>query len=642
LTSMTSTQTYRPDVDGLRAVAVLAVLAFHAFPDLVPGGFAGVDVFFVISGFLITGIILHDLRSGSFTFLEFYRRRVRRIFPALILVLLACLAIGWLILLPDEFRQLGGHVAAGAAFVANIALWRESGYFATAAELKPLLHLWSLGVEEQYYVVWPLLLFLLRGKPRPMLAMILAVAAGSFAVNLWMTARTEWAAFYLPFGRFWELMAGSLLAYMARYGRLPQSYPNLKAWVGVALVAASLALLHGGRALPGAWAALPVVGAALLIWAGPGAWLNRNVLSAPALVWVGLVSYPLYLWHWPLLSYARIAQGGEPSTTWRLALCAASVVLAWLTYELVEKKIRFAKVASVKRRSFPALAASMAALGAAGVLALQSVLHPQSASVPLLAEISRAATDWDYRGNGVLRGDSDQTILLFGDSHMQQYLPRVRKLIAERTRPVRTVIFKIHNGCAPVPGIERPLRNCSGFVEEALRLARRPEVDTVVIAGSWAGFLKRPVYRVGDPDQSPIDVLAPENAWVLEGFERALHGLAQEGKRVVLVLSSPRGPAFDPKSFVRRAGLMVEPSAAPAFVPRSKATEPSVVIDERLKRIALAIGAVLIDPADWLCTASHCPTADELGRPLFMDGSHLRASLVRDRFSAIDAYVYLR
>jgi peptidoglycan/LPS O-acetylase OafA/YrhL len=633
---------YRPDVDGLRAIAVLAVLAFHAFPHAAPGGFAGVDVFFVISGFLISGIIFDGLRQGTFSFADFYWRRIRRIFPALVLVLAACLAFGWLVLLPDEYRQLGKHVAAGAGFLSNVVLWREAGYFDTAAELKPLLHLWSLGVEEQYYVVWPLLLFLFRSQPRQMLAMILAVGVASFAANIWMTANTESAAFYLPFTRFWELMAGSVLAYALHYRGRRETYSNAKAAAGLALLSASMVLLDPQRSFPGWWALLPVLGTALLIAAGPSAWINRKVLAQPAMVFIGLISYPLYLWHWPLLSYARILEGGEPSATLRIALLGLSLLLAWLTYALVERKVRFAKRPTLKRIAVPALAVSMTGVGLTGVLALQSRLLPHSASVPLLVEISRAASDWGYSRDRVIPGDTDKAVLFFGDSHMQHYWPRIEKLVTERAAPVRTVIFKTIGGCAPVPGIERRFHNCSRFVEEGLRLALRPEVETVVIAASWLGFVNRPVYRVGDPSATLIDVLAPENDWVLEGFEAELRKLAQAGKRVVLVLSSPRGEAFQPKSLIRREGMTIEVRARVAPVPRSKATERTASIDARLKAIAHAAGAVVIDPADWLCTASHCPAADEFGRPLFTDGSHLRASVVRERFVAVDRYVYLK
>ncbi len=633
---------YRPDVDGLRAIAVLAVLAYHAFPHAAPGGFAGVDVFFVISGFLISGIILEGLREGSFGFADFYWRRVRRIFPALVLVLAASLALGWLLLLPDEYSQLGRHVAAGAAFVSNIALWREAGYFDSAAELKPLLHLWSLGVEEQYYLAWPLLLYLFRARPRRMLAMIVALGAVSFAANLWLVAERPSAAFYLPVSRFWELMAGSALAFFSVHGARQARFADAQAAGGLLLLGAALALLDGTRAFPGWWALLPVLGTVLLVSAGPHAWINRRILAQPAMVFVGLISYPLYLWHWPLLAFARIAHGGEPPAALRLALLALSLALAWLTYALVEKRIRRAQRPSLRRMALPALAGSMAALGGLGLLALQSQLMPLSASLPLIREVSLASTDWDYVGDQVVPGDSRKAVLFFGDSHMQHYWPRIHKVVSERAAPVRTVIFKTTGGCAPVPGIERRGQQCSRFVDEGLQLALRPEVDTVVLAASWVGFVQRAdYYRVGDPAAAPLDVLAPQNAWVLKGLEAALRRLTAAGKRVVIVLSSPRGDAFDPKSVIQREGMTIGVRAGLAPVPRSKLVQLTSPIDARLIAVAAAAGATVIDPTDALCGASHCPAADELGRPLYKDESHLRASVARERFFAVDKYVYL-
>jgi peptidoglycan/LPS O-acetylase OafA/YrhL len=630
---------YRPDVDGLRAIAVLAVLAFHAFPQSAPGGFAGVDVFFVISGFLITGILLDGLKDGSFSFAGFYWRRVRRIFPALILVLAASLALGWLLLLPDEFMQLGKHVAGGAGFVANLVFWREAGYFDTAAELKPLLHLWSLGVEEQYYLVWPLLLFLFRKEPRRMLAMMALLAVLSFGANLWLTAWRPSAAFYLPVTRFWELLAGGLLACFAAR-RLP--YANLQAGLGALLLAAGLFLLSAERSFPGWWALLPVAGTALLVSAGPAAWINRRLLANRAAVYLGLISYPLYLWHWPLLSYARIVQGGEPPASHRAWLLAASVVLSVLTYELVEKKIRFARRPRVRRLSFPALAASMALLGVGGLLALQSQIRPQSASLPLVREISSASADWDYDGDRVIPGDTRKTVLFFGDSHMQHYWPRIEKLVREHSAPLRTVIFKTTGGCAPVPGIERRGQHCSRFVEEGLKLARRPEVETVVIAASWVGFVDRPdYYKVGDPSQTPLRMLAPESAWVLKGLERELRKLTAAGKQVVLVLSSPRGPAFDPKSVIERDFMTVQVRHPLGRVSRSELVQVTSPVDSRLIALAAAAGASVIDPTEWLCSKAFCPAADDSGRPLYKDASHLRASVVRERFSAVDRFVFM-
>lgn len=625
---------YRPDVDGLRAVAVLAVLAFHAFPGLAPGGFAGVDVFFVISGFLISGIIFQDLERGRFSFASFYWRRIRRIFPALVLVLAACLALGWLLLLPDEYNQLGRHVAAGAGFLANVSFWLETGYFDTAAELKPLLHLWSLGVEEQYYLAWPLLLYVFR---RHALWMIVALGAASFALNIWLTPRDPSAAFYLPFTRFWELLVGSALAWFASYKKTN----NLAAFIGAGLVLAGFGLLNAERAFPGWWALLPVAGTALLIRAGPAAWINRRILAHPAAVFVGLISYPLYLWHWPLLAYARIVEGGEPSAAVRVFLLILSFALAWATYQFLEKPIRFGVL--VRRIAVPALAATMVGVGFGGVAAYRSALEPHSASLPLVGEISRASSDWQYRGDRVIAGDTPKAVLFFGDSHMQHYWPRIEKVLAERAAPVRTVMVKTTGGCAPVPGIERKRGHCSRFVEQGLELALRPEVDTVVIAASWVGFVgRRDYYKVGDASRTPLNVLAPGSEWVLEGFEAALRRLVAGGKRVAIVLSSPRGEAFDPKSQIERDGMVIRVQARHAAVPRAEISALSAPIDERLRRIAAAVGATLIDPIEWLCTPKHCPTADDAGRPLYKDATHLRASYARERFGAIDQFLYLK
>ena len=608
-------------MDGLRALAVLAVLAYHAFPSVLPGGFAGVDVFFVISGYLITGIILDDLERGRFTYRNFYWRRIRRIFPALILVLAACLALGWLVLLPDEYAQLGKHVAAGAGFVSNIALWREAGYFDSAAELKPLLHLWSLGVEEQYYLAWPLLLLLFR---RHMGWMIVALGAASFALNLWMVGTHPTAAFYLPFTRFWELLVGSFLAFPRK------DSPAGKDWIGIGLIVLGFILLEPQKAFPGWWALLPVLGAALLVRAGPQAWINRRVLAHPAMVFVGLISYPLYLWHWPLLTYARIVHGGEPPVALRLALLAASMLLAWLTYQLVEKPIRFS---GISRRAVPALATAMSATLILGVLAFQAKLLPESAANPQIAEISRASGDWGYGAQTRFHGDSPRTVLFFGDSHMEHYLPRIQRLMQAPRAPVRTVLFKTEGGCAPVPGLERRSQRCAQFVEDGFAAAMAPEVDTVVIAASWVGFVSRPdYYRAGDESQAPVD---PGAEWVLRGFEERLARLTAAGKRVVLVLSSPRGAAFDPKAAIDREWLNLKISSP--FKPVERIRPP---IDARLREIAARSGAAVLDPADWLCSASSCPTADADGRPLYKDESHLRASFART-LEALDGFVYL-
>lgn len=379
---------YRADIDGLRAIAVLSVVGYHAFPTVVSGGFIGVDLFFVISGFLITTIIVDSLGRERFSFIEFYGRRIRRIFPALLLVLAACFTLGWFVLLTDEYRQLGRHIAGGAGFVSNFLLWSESGYFDNAADTKPLLHLWSLGIEEQYYIIWPLLLWMAwkrRINPEIMVALL---AIASAVLNIRGVTSDPVANFYSPQTRFWELMVGSFLAcclsrrrafadWIAappdrlrdRPGILSDAIGgargrgNVMAFCGAVLVACALALVNRQSAFPGWWAMLPVFGAALMIAAGPNAWLNRVVLSNAVLVWFGLISYPLYLIHWPALSFAGIVAGEALSNGHRLAIVLASILAAWATFRVVEAPIRSGHASTAKTLTLTAL---MLAVGYAG------------------------------------------------------------------------------------------------------------------------------------------------------------------------------------------------------------------------------------------------------------------------------------
>ena len=349
---------YRTDIDGLRAIAVLVVVAFHAFPQWVTGGFIGVDIFFVISGFLISTILYENLAAKQFSFLTFYARRIRRIFPALILVLLTCFGVGWFVLLPDEYAQLGHHMAAGAGFVQNFVLWGEANYFDNLAETKPLLHLWSLGIEEQFYIIWPLLLWLAYRLRANLLVVTLLIGGVSFFLNIEGIKGNATATFYSPQTRFWELLAGATLAYVnlsgLRFANSPVKPQGLSRWsngaatLGMALLILGLVLIHKKSLFPGWWALLPVLGTILILWAGPQAWLNRTVLSNRVLVWIGLISYPLYLWHWALLSFARIMESETPNEWVRLGLVLSSVGLAALTYYWLEKPIRFGKYPTAK------------------------------------------------------------------------------------------------------------------------------------------------------------------------------------------------------------------------------------------------------------------------------------------------------
>jgi peptidoglycan/LPS O-acetylase OafA/YrhL len=357
---------YRADIDGLRAIAVLSVVGFHAFPNWFKGGFIGVDIFFVISGFLISTIIFGNLERDSFSFVEFYSRRIKRIFPALLLVLIASFSFsfGWFQLLAEEYKQLGKHIVGGAGFVSNLILWGESGYFDNAAETKPLLHLWSLAIEEQFYILWPLLLAFVWKRKWSFLTITAIIALISFSLNIYAINGNPTAAFYSPLTRFWELMIGGLLAYIALHRpNLNKKYKNAQSLLGLITLLLGLLVINRESAFPGWWALLPTFGAFFIISAGPDALLNKKILANKVLVWVGLISYPLYLWHWPLLSYIRIVELGTPTRSMRIFVVFISILLAWLTYRLIERPIRFGKQGKTITLSLLVLMVSVGFMG---------------------------------------------------------------------------------------------------------------------------------------------------------------------------------------------------------------------------------------------------------------------------------------
>jgi Predicted acyltransferases len=378
---------YRADVDGLRAMAIIPVLLFHAFPTVVPGGFVGVDIFFVISGFLISSIIFRGLQRERFSFPGFYANRIKRIFPALLLVLGVCAVFGWFSLLPDEYTQLGKHILGGAGYVENLILRREAGYFDTNSSLKPLMHLWSLGIEEQFYLTYPFLLWAVWRLRGNLLAIIVPLVLISFSLNAWQVRTDAASSFFLPQTRFWELWMGGALAYLDIFRpdvgrRVTRSWanlvprvpvqkqisssaaivPNTLSTVGMVLIAISLLRVRES-AFPGWWALLPVCGASLLIVAGPAAWINRTILSNRVAVFVGLISYPLYLWHWPILSFASIILQDDLSRGMRTAAVCLSFLLAWATWRFVESPIRFGRKIWIKTAALAAISVMIACVG---------------------------------------------------------------------------------------------------------------------------------------------------------------------------------------------------------------------------------------------------------------------------------------
>lgn len=498
---------YRPDIDGLRGVAVLSVIGFHVFPSWVRGGFVGVDVFFVVSGYLITSIIIGGLAEQRFSFAGFYARRIRRIFPALIAVLAACYVYGWFNLYADDYEQLAKHIAGGAGFVSNVVLWNDAGYFDIAGARKPLLHLWSLGIEEQFYLVWPLLLWAAWKRRLNPFWPTLVILGASLVTGVFVVRRDPIAAFYSPVTRFWELLMGAMLAHarvdVARaWTHVAPRARHVGSAAGMALILASVAFLDQTRIFPGLWALVPTGGAALLIATGPDAWANRRVLSRGGLVWVGLISYPLYLWHWPLLSFAHIAQGQSPTRATPIIVVAVSALLAWLTYRLIERPIRYGWLRS---RAVPALCTAMVVVFGVALFTFQSGglvdravnrsdeahfiqyyerLHKKGLRAAYwdacdfldwTTESTKTALDPECTKAGV-RG----TVLLWGDSYAQALSYGLKDALASQVRLAQVTA----SGCPPrLPDVDVNDRDiCARANTRALAAVRELKPDLVVLA----------------------------------------------------------------------------------------------------------------------------------------------------------------
>ncbi|WP_446030512.1 acyltransferase family protein [Lelliottia amnigena] len=361
-----STIKYRAEIDGLRALAVISVVLYHAFPGLIPGGFVGVDIFFVISGYLITSILLQENKRGEFSILEFYRRRINRIFPALLVVMISVMVFCWFTFFSDEYMQLGKHVAGGAGFVSNIVLYSESGYFDSSSAVKPLLHLWSLGVEEQYYIVLPVLLWALYRLRLSLFVSLAIVALASFSFGAIEVYKNQISGFYLPQYRAWELFAGSLIACASASesdARLPLSVRKALAVVGLILIAACLFLYSESLIFPGFYALPPVIGSCMVIMYAKYFRPVNVLLSNRLAVIIGLISYPLYLWHWPVISITRIINGDIPPSSVQAYGLILSLALACGTYFLVERPLK--RIKSVKLKTIP-LALMMIIVGSFG------------------------------------------------------------------------------------------------------------------------------------------------------------------------------------------------------------------------------------------------------------------------------------
>lgn len=528
---------YRPDIDGLRALAVILVVAYHAFPEWVPGGFIGVDIFFVISGFLISSILLLGLDANTFSFLDFYSRRILRLFPALLLVLSCALLLGWFTLFADEYSLLGKHIYASAIFFQNFNLLSEAGYFDEAAITKPLLHLWSLGIEEQFYLIWPFLLWLgYKLKIRP-ITLIIFLGISSFALNIAITFHDPRFAFFSPITRFWELLVGSSLAYIRISSRKLQ-LGHLSIF-GLGLVLIGVLCIRDASRFPGFLAVLPVMGAFFIIASTETSFINRWVLSNKLMVGIGLISYPLYLWHWLILSFIRITQSGE--VLWWVRGCAIifAIILAILTYKYVEKPFKTNKFRQQKTIALTVLMMLIAFIGwnihIRDGLAFRSVVLKNANPVELE---SLEANGWAQH-EGFIQGFtcknySDECaplnlqkkkILVWGDSHARMMSYGINQSINSNWQQLLIAV----PGCNP-----------------AISLASGEHLDECAKNNTFATLQIQKFH----PE---IVLLAQRDAWDPLKADILFNELVKMGVKKVLYLGkSPEWTAKLPKIVMRR------------------------------------------------------------------------------------------
>jgi peptidoglycan/LPS O-acetylase OafA/YrhL len=519
---------YRPDIDGLRAIAVLSVVAFHFNIGPVPGGFTGVDIFFVISGFLITGNIVERLDAGSFSFWDFYQRRIRRIFPALLVVLLFTLLLGSLAFREgDIFRVSTGSpferaftsVAVGAVFLTNLALMRTSEYFQQTAITQPLLHLWSLAIEEQFYILWPLILYGIRAIKMRYLPFALVIAALSFGINIFTVYTEPTIAFYSLSARAWELMIGSALAClpMAQQPRLGPT-ASIRSIVGLVLIFTGLFAIHSATFFPGWAALLPTVGAALVISAGPSAVANRSILSAKPLVWIGLISYPLYLWHWPALQLFEL--NSDFHSFERIVLKAIAVLFSilagWITFRAIEIPFRFGKWRRPSHAG--ALLVMMMVVGLTAEIAPNIALNSLSRHQQAMIALLKKSTDYDlakmfgerpcfryYKRETSaifiqnkcleLKYPGRKIVFLLGDSHSASLSLGLRPLFDQS----RVNFLQVSTAwCEPMSNNDGD-RTCKDISDLALNTISELHPDLVILDSYWL-VASRPPYFVGGGD----------------------------------------------------------------------------------------------------------------------------------------------
>jgi peptidoglycan/LPS O-acetylase OafA/YrhL len=597
---------YRPDIDGLRAVAILSVIFYHMDLTFMKGGFIGVDVFFVISGYLITSIIENNIERDIFTIKDFYFKRARRILPSFIVVVMTVLIVGFVILLNNEFILLGKSVTSGVLFWSNMWLNSQTGYFDKVSDLKPMLHLWSLAVEEQFYFIWPLLLMFMPKKHKATWLIILCI--GSITYSLYCSAYHPGRAFYFLASRFWQMGAGGILA-IAYKNQTTQQRWKLSARTldylsisGFCLIIASTMLFTKFQSYPSWRAILPTLGAVLLISAGPSALVNHKLLSHKAIVAIGLISYPLYLWHWPLLYFVRVASFMESTLFSRLIAVAISFVLAYFCTHYLEKYFRKIPTDSPRLIQLIKLHFLMGAIGLAASyfgnfnrisdslnVGLNRNYKSNINKICLLPAVLRFEAQWceSDKRNPVQK-------IIIGDSHAGALFPSL--LATSEKNESWQIIAKA--GCAP----HTPA--CKGFFQKtSAALTHHPEIKEVLIVFS-SRLLDENSARFLSNEKDINHSSREEVLQTLSSFVSSL----SPGRKIKFLIAPP-ALTSEPQFCLKRPFTLNDNSsyALKCILPKEQIEDSMQSYRELIKQlIRLHPEIIVIDPINIFCQTSTC------------------------------------
>ncbi len=623
---------YRPEVDGLRALAVIPVLLFHAGFGT-PGGFMGVDIFFVISGYLITTLIVRDLQLGTFKMRNFWERRIRRILPAAAVMVIATLLTGALILLPDSFENLGQSALAQALMVSNFYFWQQDGYFAAPSDYEALLHTWSLAVEEQFYLILPLLLVYLNRKSPQRIALILgAIFLLSLIWSFFGPYLHPMATFYLLPARAWELLLGSLIAILAIKvpgGRFGAAVLSL---MGIALMVYPMLTYAPTTPFPGIAAIPPCLGAALFIIATRGhATLAGQVLSLPPFVFIGKISYSLYLWHWPLLVFGRHLSIHETPLETRIALLAASLILAILSWRFIETPFRKPGLLATQTQTqtFRFFYATTAVVAIAGTLAYKTDGLPSRFDPDTLNIAKVAKEKFDAPDNSKLREDGKiprlennfkvkPTIMIWGDSHSKAALPVFRDLCRDYQTDI---LYASKGGIPPILGIARkPLKeDMAEYNDAVFEALKKEEIKTIILIARWKIY----------PDESTsffipnITFRSPDGTAPLVIFETQLRDtvtrLRSHGLQVIILKQVPFQRRSVPENLVNAARFGRTSDQIGVSV--ADHLQHQEFVNSIIDSLA-APGVTILDPLPLLRDGERT-LIQKNGHPLYRDADHL-------------------